>query len=183
MYSDRLRRTLCVALLSVGALVAASCGEDDEPTAFVVTDGDVIAVALALNVGELATSGTAEGRTENEVVLDFAGMMITEHTAVIDALEALGITPRESNLSQQQALVAEAVADALGGFADAQFDSVYIDVQIEQHQGALELLDNVLLPDAQDPTFLAELEAMRSMVAVHLEQAEEIQAAMLEPAT
>ena len=57
----------------------------------------------------------------------------------------------------------------------AAFDALYIRGQIQQHQEVLDLLDNHLIPRADDPRLKLHLQNSRTLVDSHLNKAKEVQ--------
>lgn len=82
MYEFRLPRIL-TTLAVAGIVVGLSACDDDDPTVVVrLTDGEIVAVAMALNDAEIETSKLADTRAKDEDVKEFARMMIQDHSAL-----------------------------------------------------------------------------------------------------
>jgi putative membrane protein len=58
------------------------------------------------------------------------------------------------------------------------FDRAYIDAQVKEHTKVLELLDNKLIPQAQNADLIKALQGIRSKVASHLQEAQDLQASL-----
>ena len=75
-------------------------------------------------------------------------------------------------------LGAERIAQDLKSSGTA-FDRTYIDAQVREHTQVLSLLDDRLIPHAQNADLTKTLRAVRSKVAGHLEMAKDIQATLI----
>jgi putative membrane protein len=175
MQSFRIRPLLSMLVLSAGVLVLAACG-DDEPTGLEVQDGHVVGVAFELNSAIVTMSETAETRTETAAVLDLAATLITEHTASNTAFVAIGISPIGTDLGATIELEAADEVNALEQLSGDAFDDQYVQLMIGLHEYALEVLDELLIPDAEDADLRAELQDMRATIVAHLAAAEQVQA-------
>jgi predicted outer membrane protein len=101
--------------------------------------------------------------------------MISEHEGLDDKLEASlaarRVTPQESELSADVRRTGETMREKIRRARGADFDAVYLDVQIYMHRRALTLFDRQLLPQTEDPELRARLEEARASVKQHLGQA------------
>jgi len=61
----------------------------------------------------------------------------------------------------------------------AEFDRTYIDAQVREHAQVLGLLDDRLIPHAQNADLTKTLRAVRSKVAGHLKMAKDIQSTLV----
>lgn len=174
MYEFRLPRIL-TTLAVAGIVVGLSACDDDDPTVVVrLTDGEIVAVAMALNDAEIETSKLADTRAKDEDVKEFARMMIQDHSALNEDLEDLGINPVENRLSRRIAETTDEIVDTLSNLSGDDFDLAYMEAQVLLHRNSLETLDETLIPEANDDDLRLLLEEMRDIVAAHLERAEEI---------
>lgn len=167
-------RALTASALCLTLLGLSGCDEDDGTGPVRLSDGQVVAIAIALNESEIVTSQPALIKAVSAAVIDFAEEMITDHSATIERLEDLGIAPVPNAISTDLNRVADQVEDILDELSGGEYDRAYIDAQIELHLLALDFIDNLLRPEASDAALRVELEAMRAIVRAHLLEAEQI---------
>lgn len=145
-----------------------------------MTDAQIAGVVDAVNLGEVQQAHMAQERASKDEVRMFANHMMTGHQAAArqqaQVLDRAGIMPEETDLSRQLRNQGQQTEQQLSGLRGDQFDRAYIDSQVRQHRAALQLLDEKLIPSAQDPAYRAYLERVRSEVAQHLATAEQIEA-------
>jgi putative membrane protein len=106
--------------------------------------------------------------------------MITDHGMLSDSLRAMAqqnnITPTPNPVSQQMQTQTQATVQTLQGLSGAALDSAYVQAMVQSHQTTLNTIDTQLLPAAQNPQLRTALEQkVRPAVAMHLEQAQQIQ--------
>ena len=168
MFRTSSRPVAAALAMTAALLVGSTAAVDAQET---LNDGEIVAVAVALNSGEIVTSEPAQARAENENVGEFANRMVVDHTAANEQLQALGIAPVQNELSQQLTATAVEQASALTETEGAALDMAYMEVQLALHQTALDTLDNTLIPQAENAELRTQLEQMRATVAAHLEMA------------
>lgn len=143
-----------------------------------MADSDVLKVFMTSNDGEIVTSQAIVGRTQNADVRAFAQMMITDHTAVNDRAAALPMQPRDNMVAMSMRQNATAKAAQIAGMSGAMQDKTYMEAQVVLHGNTLDMLNNVLIPNAHDPQLRALLTETRGPVEQHLRRAEQIFKAM-----
>lgn len=137
--------------------------------------GQILALMDAMNSGEVAQAQLALGRAQADPSKTFAQQMVHDHgmalqqdATVADSLKAA----REPSATLEHTQRAgDQVIGELQKWNGQAFDPVYLDQQIHMHQGALDLIDHVLLPDAKDPLLQGTLRQQRGTVAGHLQLA------------
>jgi putative membrane protein len=141
-------------------------------------DGEILQVVLSANSGEIDQGEVATDMAQDAAVLDFAETMVTEHTAALDDGEALasdaGIEPTASTLSADLEAESQSIVTMLQSTPEADFDLAYMQAQVTVHQEVLDLLNETLIPQAQDPDLSAYLEDVKTHVEEHLENAQGI---------
>lgn len=179
-YSRVRARTLATAILGAAVLVLGGCDDDDDDfiRPGVLSDREIVAVAIAANDGEIQTSQTALVRATDAAVLDFAQQMITSHTALNEQLQGLGISPSENALSRLLVQTAAQTTQTLNQLSGAAFDRAYMDSQIAMHQATLDLLEEDLIPQADNGPLRSVLREMEQEVADHLQLARQIRATL-----
>jgi putative membrane protein len=97
--------------------------------------------------------------------------------ASVSPAQPSGVDMQESPemLIQRLRSESQAVQEELQGLTGEAFDRAYIERQVVAHQGALDLIDAQLLPNAEATELRETLEAARPVIASHLEEARRIQ--------
>jgi putative membrane protein len=146
------------------------------------SDAQIAGIVLALNKGEIEQAKTAQKNAKNPKVKAFASKMVSDHTDADHKENALlkkkKLTSADSDKSSGLTSDAMSMNDSLKAQKGADFDKSYIDMQVKMHQDALNLIDNTLLAQVQDPDQKALLTAIRGKVADHLKMAQDIQSSM-----
>ena len=152
-----------------------------------MTDEQIAAITDAANSAEIDQAKLAQKNAKNARVKKFAAMMITDHTQAKQKqkqlLGKLTVTPSSNPMSTKLDTESQQKLEELKALKGAEFDTAYIDAQVDAHQRVLDSLDNELIPDAKNAEFKALLGEIRPKVAAHLAEAKEIQQALLEAAT
>lgn len=147
-----------------------------------VTDPQIAAIVVAANNADIESGRLAQERATNPQVREFAQRMVTDHTAVNEQATALvsrlGVTPEENPTSRQLVQAGEQSGERLRGLSGAEFDRAYMAHEVEYHQEVLGALDNMLVPNAQNPELRSLLEQTRPAFEAHLEHAQRVQAAL-----
>jgi putative membrane protein len=147
-----------------------------------ISDAQIVAIVEAANGGELDQAHEAVRKAKNTRVKQFAQHMLTDHTAAgtkLTGVESKGsISPQESPTSTQLKSGGAQVMSDLKSAKGASFDTTYIDAQVKEHNGLLDLLDNKLIPQAQNADLRAMLQDVRKTVAAHLKTAQDIQSTL-----
>jgi putative membrane protein len=200
-YPSRTRGTLAACLL----IFAGACGGGDQegtdmaatadtaatmpaPTtepaagapAGAISDPEIAAILAASDTAEILPSRIANEKGQNAQVKQYAQRMITDHGMLSDSLRAMAqqnnIMPTPNPVSQQMQTQTQATVQTLQGLSGAALDSAYVQAMVQSHQTTLNTIDTQLLPAAQNPQLRTALEQkVRPAVAMHLEQAQQIQ--------
>lgn len=140
-------------------------------------------IVQAIDAGEIEQAQLAKSKAKDARVKKFADQMITQHTESQKQLAQLGKTGNmaaaESSVQNDLKVASAADMDTLKGTNAADFDAMYMTNQIKQHQSALDMLTNRLIPAVNDAKLKAQLEQKRGMVEKHLQSANEIQQGLL----
>lgn len=170
---------LCAAaVVLVGMLAGCAPPVVDTGTAFPaaprLTHGEIAGVVMSVNNGEIETSRVALNRSRSTPVREFAQRMITDHTAINQRLQAMGVAPMENGTTQQLRSLTQQSVQRLEQYEGAALDRAYIDQQIELHEYTLNVLDNTLIPSATTSQMRAELQQTRSIIQAHLTHARQV---------
>lgn len=134
--------------------------------------GEIAAVLITTNMGEVIQGQVAARRALTPLVHAFALRMVTAHTEanqeVAIFLNVLGATPVETPLSLGLAERAVDEVNLLQAVPPLSFDWFYMEQQIQAHERALTMIDQVLLPSAHDQHAVNLLADARLMISNHL---------------
>lgn len=144
-----------------------------------MTDADILKVFMTSNDGEIVTSQAVVGDAQSAEVRQFAQMMITDHTALNDRARALGIEPRDNQVAASMRQNATAKAAQIDAMSGAMKDRTYMETQVVLHGNTLDMLTNVLIPNARDARLRALLTEARPSVEQHFRRAQQIHHAMM----
>jgi putative membrane protein len=172
---------LASAAVALLALAACNKGEDQtnapsavtneeanatpsaNPSSTLISTTDVtkaaifVTLAAASDMFEIESSKIALQRSTNPDVKKFAQMMIDAHTKTTTTLK--GLVASQANLTLPTAVPSDLQSklDQLGSVSSADFDSTYLNDQVDGHQSAL----NVLQRYAKD----GDVEALKQFAA------------------
>ncbi len=176
----QLRRNFIVSISTVVLLVGCTNAYSDKSEQTdVLTDANIAAIVVSANNIDISAAKIALERSNNTEVKKFAETMITDHTAVLNSAVALvtrlGVTPVNNELVAtlaEQSSNHEANLRTLSGNS---FNKNYIEHEVVYHQTVIEVIENQLIPAAQNKelkdTFVSVLPAFRA----HLEHCQMIQ--------
>jgi putative membrane protein len=185
-----------VALFASLLMIAvASCGQKQEQTAQTpestapppaavpaLTDANIAAIVVTANTADIRNGEMAKTNSKNKAVVAFAQQMITDHTSVnkqaTDLVTKLNVTPEENDTSRQLASSSDATRESLRAKTGADFDKAYIDNEVAYHQAVLDMLDNTLIPGAQNAELKSLLESVRPAFVAHLDHAKKVQGSL-----
>ncbi len=181
-----------LGILLLLATGTSSCGRNESaqtttpppeanqpPPASALTDANIAAIIAAANVSDITNAEAAQGISRNRDVKAFARQMIADHTTAnkkaTDLATKLGLTPMANDVSRGILASADSTRNAIKSLQGADFDRAYIESEVFVHQEVLSMLDNILIPGAQNSELKALLEGVRPVIADHLEHAQSIQ--------
>jgi putative membrane protein len=157
--------------------------EPAAPVPPTLSDAEIARITEVVNSGEIEQAQVAKTKAKDKQVKQFADHMIKEHRKAKQAGAKLvkeeKLAPEESEIASEiEKEGASTLKTLRSAEAGSGFDNVYMDSQATAHQKVLNLLDERLIPSAQDPKLKAELEKSRGMVERHLMEAEKIKASL-----
>jgi len=161
-----------LASLLLTASAAAAQPNDAQIAAIVVTANQV-----DIDAGKLAASVS-----HNVDVKSFAERMVTDHTGVnksaVDLVTKLKVTPEDNPTAQSLKAGGDQNLRNLKGLKRVAFDKAYVTHEVAYHQQVLDAMDQVLIPNAQNPELKALLVKVRPAFVAHLEHAKKIEASL-----
>ena len=148
-----------------------------------LSDGDIAAVTNALNEGEARQAQLAVTRARSPEVRQFAEHMISQHQQLAreDAqlFARAGATATDNEVSRHLSAESQSVMQSLQSATPDDFDRVYIEAQVREHQGALQTIDSQLAASVTNPQVRLALSDTRSAVQQHLDDARRIQQTLM----
>lgn len=165
-----------------GRTAAEPRAEIEMPTGQ-LTDAQIAAVLDVANQGEIEQAELARQRATAEPVRGYATAMITGHGAAAreqsQILEQRGIRPEFNPAASQLMDRSMQTQERLRNLQGPAFDRAYMEAQLEQHRLLLRMLDEELIPSAEDPQYRTYLEQLRGDIQAHLTNAERIQSELV----
>jgi putative membrane protein len=150
----------------------AMAGQSGTTPAVPLTDAQVAGVTDALNQSEIQQVRLAEKKSTSPQVLDFAKMMIADHSQARQKQSSLGLGTASSPLLQTLSSEGEQTYSQLENKSGSAFDRAYLQAQVDGHQRVLETIDRQLLPQAKSAGLKKQLQNMKGTVQHHLQAAQ-----------
>lgn len=146
------------------------------------SDANIAAIVLAANNTDISYAKLAPARASSPAIKDFAARMLTDHSAVNaslnDLLNRIDLTPEENTTSLDFRDESTTKRDLMRELEGHAFDSTYIANEVTYHTKLLASLDNLLIPNADNPQLKSALTQIRPAVAAHLAHAQRVQSAL-----
>jgi putative membrane protein len=126
------------------ALSVQSCIDNEKAKIYqektLIDDGGVALIRNGLEGGltEIKASTLAEANSKNPRIVDFAKMIIADHTKADSALKAMEY---DKMLTEKDTIsgVHEAAIDSLAKQTGTEFDKSYIEMMVRDHESAIDL--------------------------------------------
>jgi putative membrane protein len=155
-----------------------AAGSTEAQPAMQLTDGQILEIVHAANVGEIDQAKLALSRTADSRIRSLAQMMVRDHTqadkkGMVIAKKA-NIERQASPLSQSLESAADSATGTLKAEPKADFDKNYVDTQVREHQAVLDSIDEKLMVNVSSADLKAYLVEVRAAVASHLQHAREV---------
>lgn len=184
--------TACMGLL----FFMNSCGNNNDPitvpshdTAIIpneradntqLTDPQIASIAVTANQIDIDYAKIAEQKGSNNDVKNFAKTMAKDHQDVINQAtslaEKLKLVPENNATTQSLLDNAANVREKLNSLHGAEFDKFYIDNEVEYHKAAIDIVENVLIPNSTNAELKNLLSSALPLFKMHLEHAQKVQA-------
>jgi putative membrane protein len=140
----------------------------------VQTDGQILQIVRTLNMGEIKQANYAMDESDNEQVKATAQAIIKDHEESNDKIDDLAkgdLSLDDSPLNDTLLKQAETTFEMLDELENPQLDCIYLQKQVEQHEMALDIARNDLVPDAKSPEVQAFLTENEPKLEHHLMEA------------
>lgn len=174
------RRNFIVTVSTFALLVGctnAYSNKSQQPE--ILTDANIAAIVVGANNIDISAGKIALQRSQNTAIKKFAERMVTDHTAVLNSavtlVTKLGVTSVNNDLVAtltKQSSDHEAVLRTLSGNA---FDKSYIDHEVAYHEAVIGVIENQLIPSAQNKELKDMLISVVPAFNAHLEHSQMIQ--------
>jgi putative membrane protein len=198
-----MRTTPLLASAAIALLALAACNKSDDqtnapsavtnaeanatpsanPASTLLSTTDVtkaanfVTLAAASDMFEIQSSKIALQRSTNPDVKHFAQMMIDAHTRTTTTLK--GLVAAQSNLTLPTGLPSDLQSklDQLGSVSSADFDSTYLNDQVDGHQSTLNVMQRYA-KDGDVETLKQFAAATAPVVQQHLDKAKALRDAL-----
>jgi putative membrane protein len=152
----------------------ASATSDTTP----LTDARILGVVDTANLGEIDQARIAQTKATEKRVKELAQHMLADHQkaeqAQRDIAKKQQIVPEESDTSRSLQNGGVQTMATLRAAPGSSFDKSYVDAQVTEHTDLLKMLDDDLIPHAQNADLKAHLRSLRVTVASHLRMATDL---------
>lgn len=143
------------------------------------TDPQIVGIVLTANQIDIDAGQAALSKSQNPQVKGFAQEMVNDHSALQKSVEDLGaklhVSPAPSATATSLKEQAAQTAARLKALSGAAYDRAYIDNEVAYHQMVIDAVNNVLIPNAQNPGLKNALEGAAPAFVGHLKHAQQIQ--------
>ncbi|GAB1719165.1 MAG: membrane protein [Nitrosospira sp.] len=162
-------------LLILAVALAAQAFAAFAETGMPLDDAEIVGIVMAANRAEIDAGNLAYSVSTNRDVKMFGRDLAEEHerssSRFGDWAAWRGITPRSGPTSDELKAEEEKFLENLGKQSGILFDLDYINHEVESHQHMLDLLENKLIPAAQNEGLKKLLREMRRSLTDHHERA------------
>jgi len=141
-----------------------------------LTDGQVLQIVRTLNDAEIKQAEEASDEATNESVKQLADMIKDDHDTSNQKMDEIlkgSLNMEDSDMNEQLADKAEATHEKLQDLSGAEYDCAYLQAQVTQHEEAIQLSKNTLMPNAKDASVKQFLTEKGPTLEHHLQMAKE----------
>lgn len=170
-------------VFAAGTMVLGACASGMQSSRASMdgwSDARVVTVVHTANNGEIEQGRLAAQRGGDARVKQFGQRMVDDHTNANQQI--LAIVPASALVSDATATQLETNSRTsvtnLSTASGIVFDRAYMEHQVAMHRWTLNGLDQVLIPGADSEQLRTRLQTIRTSVAAHLQEAEQIVAAL-----
>lgn len=166
-------------LVASAMTLIAGCALASPPDTSELTDANIAAIVVGANNIDISAGKIALNRSNNKSVRKFAQTMIDDHTAVlksaVDLVTKLGVTPVNNDLVATLTKQSQQHELNLRSLAGRAFDKSYIDHEVAYHQAVIGVIENQLIPSAQNQQLKNLLVSVLPAFRIHLKHCQMIQ--------
>jgi putative membrane protein len=140
-----------------------------------VTDAEITNAIMTANTEEMNLARLGTQKATNPQVKKFSQKMLTMHGKKIKKNHQVSNEMPEKTISAlKMKFNTEEKIEELKKLKGKNFDSAFMEAQVNLHEEVLTKLDETLIPNAQDMQLKSMLEKNRSEVQNHLQEAKKI---------
>jgi len=165
-----IRISLMAAALAL-TLPAAALAQAAKPN-----DAQIAHIAYTAGAIDIAAGKQAQAKSHDKAVLEFAGEMVRDHTAVNDKalalVKKLGVTPQANPTSAALQAGATAKLKELDKLSGKAFDRAYVANEVAYHKTVNGALSSTLIPDSSNAELKALLQTGLKLFTEHQHHAE-----------
>jgi putative membrane protein len=125
------------------------------------------------HLGEIDLGRLAKQRASNKDVKSYADMVVADHTSALDKLSDLMKEKNVTNV-QQKSPDAEAALSKLQNLSGADFDRLFMDIMIQDHQKAIDMLHSKI-NSVQNPDLKNYINDILPKMEKHIQEAQRLQ--------
>lgn len=142
------------------------------------SEANILEDVIVLNKNEMAAAQLAKHKAFHPAVKKYASFLYTQHrnnlNKTMHLAHKLHIHPAMNPMAAGLKQKGQHELAQLSGLQGAAFDRAYMHAMIMDHREALQLLDRMLMNQANHKVLVAHLQATRHHVMMHLQKAEQI---------
>ncbi|MFW5443354.1 MAG: DUF4142 domain-containing protein [Methylococcaceae bacterium] len=161
------------------ALLIGCANANKSQQSEIITDANIAAIVVGANNIDISAGKLALQRSQNKLIKEFAERMITDHSAVlnsaVDLVTKLGVTPVNNNLVATLTEQSNNHEENLRSLSGNAFDKSYIGHEVAYHQAVIDVIENQLIPAAQNNELKALLVSVIPAFKAHLAHSQMIQ--------
>lgn len=168
-----------VLVVFTSLIISCKSSVEDEHSTPKLNDAQIASIALTADKIDVSYAKIALQKTTNPKVKAFAKNMAHDHQEIVDKATALakklGVTPQDNATTQALLDGAKKVKAHFDTLTGANFDTVYINNEVSYHKAAIDIVENVLIPDCTNAELKSLLQSALPLFKKHLEHAIMIQ--------
>jgi putative membrane protein len=144
-----------------------------------LSDANIAAIVAVAGGLDIEYGRIAAEKSRNKMVREFADRMVTDHSAVQEAVDKLaaklGLSAEENDMSRGLAANGVEIKAKLKSLKGKDFDKYYINNEVTYHELVVNVTRDVLIPNAKNPELKAALVQTLPLFVRHLEHARMVQ--------
>ena len=165
---------LAVAILF--SVFSVSVKAEKAPSPADLNDLEIAHVAYTADNIDIRYAHLALAKSKNPVVIEFAEIMVRDHTGVneqaLALLKELNAQPQDNFLSQQLNQQADKIIEELSALNGAEFDKAYAENELAYHKAVNGLVEGTFIPNIQNPQMKVLFEQALVIFKAHQDKAQ-----------
>ncbi len=170
---------ISVVVLAVAIIVSVfsvSVNADKAPSPADLNDLEIAHVAYTADNIDIRYAHLALAKSKNPVVIEFAEIMVRDHTGVneqaLALLKELNAQPQDNFLSQQLNQQADKLVEEMSALNGAEFDKAYAENELAYHKAVNGLVEGTFIPNIQNPQMKVLFEQALVIFKAHQDKAQ-----------